>query len=121
MNEAFDFIKKAEFFFVGNTVKQREYIHFENFKTERDFDTFFYGVILEHITEDSYVVPNSDLKFIIKYVTKNCDVIKVKKLKIKENNSIWEYNNFYFQIIDMNEDNILRIYNKEDMRLILEL
>ena len=103
---------------------------FETWLETNDFDKLMYRLILEH--GDEYIencyhngfqpYPNRKLNFVISYVTRD-DVphpIEVKGLECDFPNEIWVFKGYYFQFIH-GQGTIIRIYNKEDMRLLLLL
>jgi hypothetical protein len=103
---------------------------FEEWLKNNDFDKLMYRLINEH--NDDYIdncyhngyqpYPNNKLNFVIGYVTKD-DVphpINVKEIKSDFPNEIWEFNDYYFQLI-YGQGTLIRIYNKADMRLLLQL
>ncbi len=101
---------------------------FEKWLESNDFDKLMYRLIVEH--NDDYrekcyhngcePYPNNKLWFVISYVMKNTKIIKVKELKNKFNNDIWKFKGYYFQLI-YGQGTLIRIYNVEDKRLLLQL
>jgi len=103
---------------------------FEEWLENNDFDKLMYRLILEH--GDDYIdkcyhngfmpFPNRKLSFVIDYVTRD-DVphpVSVKELECDFANDIWEFRGYYFQNI-FGQGTITRIYNKDDLRLLLQL
>lgn len=103
---------------------------FEIWLETNDFDKLMYRLIFEH--NDEYIekchhngfeaYPNNKLNFVISYVSRN-DVphpIDVKKIRCNFPNDIWEFKGYYFQFI-YGQGTLIRIYNKEDLRLLLQL
>ena len=120
--------------------------HFENIRKKRsirkgrlnkftkwledgnDFDKLLYKLILKH--GDDYVErcynngcephPNNVLTFIFDYVIENGDDVNIKELRCEFPSIILELKGYYFQVI-WGQGAIQRIYNKEDMRMILQI
>lgn len=100
---------------------------FDKWIRVNDFDTLIYKVILKHDEEycekcyhngcEPY--PNNVLEFIFEYVMFKNNVVKVKELETNFPNTVWKIQNYYFQIIQ-GQGAVLRIYNKEDKRLLLQ-
>jgi len=109
-------------------IKKGRYLRFEEWLKQNDFDQLMYKLIHEHgpeYREKCYhngfeVYPNNKLAFIIDYVVDNLQPVKVPQLNCNFTNQIWFFNGYYFQMIH-GQGIITRIYNKEDMRLILEV
>jgi hypothetical protein len=102
--------------------------HFEEWLKHNDFDKLLYRVVLKH--DANYIAkcwhngcepyPNNVLTFIIDYVTNTNETVNVQELRCKFSNDIWYFKGYYFQMI-YGQGVITRIYNREDMRLILEI
>lgn len=132
-------LKIGEYF---ETPKGREYLEeltkqyeihnnrqkrFEKWLEVNDFDKLMYRLILEH--NDEYIencyhngdepYPNNKLWFVFCYAMKYGKHVKVKKIDTGLDN-IWEFKDYYFQMI-FGQGTMLRIYNKDDMRLLLQL
>lgn len=103
---------------------------FEVWLKNNDFDKLMYRLVLEH--GDDWLekcwhngfqpYPNNKLKFIISYVTRD-DIphpLTIDCLDVDFPSEIWEFNGYYFQIIH-GQGTIIRIYNKEDLRLLLQI
>jgi hypothetical protein len=121
-------------YFEDLTKKQKiinqRYKRFEEWLKTNDFDKLMYRLINEY--NDEYIekcyhegrkpYPNNKLIFIINYVTRNdaAHPVNVKKLKCDFPNDIWKFKGYYFQFI-YGQGTLIRIYNKDDMRLLLEL
>lgn len=112
----------------SNIIRDKRYVFFSEWVEKIDFDNVMYRLLLEHGVE--YIenclhkglqpYPNNKLKFVIDYVITTTEPINVKKINTIFPNSIWEFKGFYFQKIN-DQGSIIRIYNKEDMRLVLQL
>jgi len=109
-------------------VQENRFLKFEKYLENNDFDKLMYRIILEH-GEDwrdkcyhngCEPFPNNKLSFILNYIEDRCKTIKVKKLKIDYPNEIREFKGYYFQII-YGQGVITRIYNKNDLRLMLQV
>ena len=100
---------------------------FEEWLETNDFDKLMYRLILEH--NDEYIencyhngdepYPNNKLWFVFCYAMKYGRYVKVKKIGTGLDN-IWEFKNYYFQMI-FGQGTLIRLYNKDDMRLLLQL
>ena len=121
MNTTIDLIEKTKLSSIGYAISNNEYIHFEQFETNRDLDTFMYGVILEHISDEFDITPNEKLIKILNYIKEKGRKVYVYKLEIDNDNEVFEYNNYYFQFVWSENNTLIRITNKPDMRLILEI
>ena len=109
-------------------IQQERFKRFEEWLKDADFDRVMYRIILEH--GDDYVDscyhkgvmphPNNKLSFLIDYVVNNLDNVNVKKLECDFPNKIWLFQDYYFQHIH-GQGVITRIYNKEDMRMLLQI
>lgn len=110
-------------------ILEQRFLRFEKWLIDHDFDKLMYRLINEH--NDDYIekcyhngyqpYPNNKLSFVISYVTRNnAHPINVKKLKSDFPNDIWEFKGYYFQLI-YGQGTLIRIYNKDDMRLLLQL
>lgn len=113
---------------IKKIIEQERYDRFENWLKHNDFDKLLYKVVLKH--DADYVAkcwhngcepyPNNVLTFIIDYVINISETVNVQELRCKFSNDIWYFKGYYFQMI-YGQGVITRIYNKEDMRLILEI
>lgn len=111
----------------ANQIREQRFRRLEKWIETNDFDKLMYRLILEH--GDNYIencyhsgyepYPNNKLDFLISYITKNTEII-VKKLINDSTNNIWEFKGYYFQFI-YGQGTIIKIYNKDDMRLLLQL
>jgi len=114
---------------VNKEILNLRFKKFEAWQVDHDFDKLMYSLILKHRNieyKEKYYhngedpKANNKLMFIINYVTYNFSPIKLTKLRGVIHNYIWEYNDYYFQkIYDTNT--IIRIYNKDDLKLLLEI
>jgi len=121
--------KKKDFLILTGRYKR-----FEVWLENNDFDKLMYRIILEH--GDNWLdkcwhngihpFPNNKLKFIIGYVTKDDFQHPLKNdsldadLDVDFPSEIWEFKGYYFQFIH-GQGTIIRIYNKDDLRLLLQL
>lgn len=113
---------------ISYDILENKYRRFEKWLETNDFDKLMYRIILEHgedYIENCYhngyePYPNNKLNFIFSYVMKHNKIIKVKILDNDFTNNIWEFNGYYFQTI-YGQGYINKIYNKDDMRLLLQL
>jgi hypothetical protein len=118
------FLKLAEREKLAETRHRR----FEEWLEKNDFDKLMYRLILEH--GDEYVDkcyhnghmphPNRKLAFVIDYIIHNIARIKVRELDCDFANEIYFFKGYYLQHI-MGQGVITRIYNKDDMSLILQV
>jgi len=121
---------KAHFenYWKKNDIKQKRFERFTEWLKHNDFDKLMYRIILEHNEEyrekcwhngfEAY--PNNKLSFLLDYVMDNYEAIKVPQIDTDFANSVWFFNGYYFQLIH-GQGTITRIYNKEDMRCILQV
>jgi len=111
-------------------IQNSRFRRFDAWLEDHDFDILMYRLILEHgddYREKCYhngcePYPNNKLGFVIDYVSRD-DVphpITVKGLECDFYNEIWEFRGYYFQHIH-GQGVITRIYNKDDLRLLLQL
>jgi len=111
-------------------IQKNRYELFEKWLETNDFDKLIYRLILEH--DDEYMdkcyhngfepYPNNKLSFVVDYIMKD-DIphpITVKYLECDFPNTIYEFKGYYFQHI-FGQGTMLRIYNKDDEKLILQL
>ena len=113
---------------MNESIKLNRFRRLEKYLETHDFDNLLYRIILEHNDEwderccengdDPY--PNNKLNFVFDYILHYGKAVKVKKFKNKNPNQIFEFNNFYFQIV-IDEKIVWNIFNKEDMRKILSI
>jgi len=115
---------------IKRSIQESRYMLFEKWLETNDFDKLMYRLILEH--NDDYIskcyhngyepYPNRKLNFIIEYVTKNIkpNTTIVKELECDFSNAVWEFKGYYFQYIH-GQGTIFRLYNKDDLRLLLQL
>ena len=111
-----------------NQIREQRFRRLEKWIETNDFDKLMYRLINEH--NDNYVgncyhngyepYPNNKLDFLLSYVTKNTEIVLVKKLDDDFTNNIWEFKGYYFQYI-YGQGTVIKIYNKDDMRLLLQL
>jgi len=109
-------------------IRERRFERFGDWMKDNDFDTTFYMLILKH--DDVYrnkcynngyePTPNNVLMFILDYVEMKCSPVVVNELECEFNNITWEFNKYYFQLI-YGQGIITRIYNVDDLKLILQI
>lgn len=109
-------------------LKSKRFVRFTEWLKHNDFDKLMYRIILEHNEEyrekcwhsgcEAY--PNNKLSFLLSYITVTCELIKVSQIDCDFTNEIWFFKGYYFQLIH-GQGTITRIYNKEDMRCILQV
>jgi len=111
-------------------ILEKRFLRFEKWLIDNDFDKLMYRLINEH--NDDYAekcyhngcepYPNNKLSFLLSYITRDgiSHPIEVKKIKVDFPNDIWEFKGYYFQFI-FGQGTMIRIYNKDDMRLLLQL
>lgn len=106
----------------------KRFNRFEEWLKHNDFDNLLYRIILKH--DDNYCekcwhngyepMPNNVLEFVIEYVTNRCEKIVITELNCEFPNDIWLFNGYYIQMI-YGQGVITRIYNKKDLRLMLQV
>lgn len=109
-------------------IKEKRFNRFTEWLKNNDFDKLMYRLIFEHnqdYKEKCYhngcePYPNNKLAFLIEYVMNNCDLINVKQLENSFPNEIRFFKGYYFQVI-WDKNTIVRIYNKKDLRLLLQI
>lgn len=114
----------------ANQIREQRFRRLEKWIETNDFDKLMYRLILEH--GDDYIencyhngyepYPNNKLSFLISYITKD-DIphpLDIKELYCDFPNNIWEFKGYYIQFI-YGQGTIIRIYNKDDLRLLLQL
>ena len=109
-------------------LRAKRHKRFEEWLEENDFDKLMYRLILEH--GDEYVEscyhkgymphPNNKLGFIEGYVVDNIEPVYVEELDCDFPNQVWFFKGYYFQHV-YGQGTLFRLYNKEDMRLLLQL
>jgi hypothetical protein len=109
-------------------LKQKRFVRLTEWLKHNDFDKLMYRIILEHNEEyrekcwhsgcEAY--PNNKLSFLLAYIMDNNDAIRVPQIDCDFGNNIWFFKGYYFQLIH-GQGTITRIYNKEDMRCILQV
>lgn len=124
--------KKGEKYFdeLNKSLEIRNERHkkFEKYLETHDFDNLMYRLINEH--NDDYIdkcyhqgyepYPNNKLTFVIGYVTIYGKPVKIREIDSDFPNNIWLFKGYYFQHI-YGQGTLLRIYNKEDMKLLLQI
>jgi len=107
---------------------EKRYRRFETWLETNDFDKLMYRLLFEH--GDEYIEncyhkgyqphPNNKLAFVIGYVVDNHESIIVNEIDCDFANSVHLFKGFYIQHIH-GQGTITRIYNKEDLRLLLQV
>lgn len=106
----------------------KRFSQFEEWLKHNDFDKLLYRIILKHdneYKENCYhkgyePYPNNLLEFIIDYVMTTYEPIVVSEIDCSFPNTIYFFRGYYFQTIH-GQGSFHRIYNKEDMRLLLQI
>jgi len=108
--------------------KEARHERFEKWLEDNDFDKLMNRLILEH--DDDYIdkcyhngympYPNRKLAFVVGYVFDNLAQIKVLELDCDFPNDIRLFKGYYFQHIH-GQGTILRIYSKDDLKMLLQL
>jgi hypothetical protein len=114
-------------------LKIQRYNSFTDWLKTNSFDNLLYRLIIKHdeeyrakCYENGYEpYPNHVLQFIIDYAFTfgkkvNKKIIKKNKLDSDFPYDITEFEGFYFQII-YGQGSIVRIYNRDDTRLLLQI
>jgi hypothetical protein len=110
-------------------IAEGRYRKFEKYLETHDFETLMYRLILEH--DDDYLekcghkgyepYPNNKLAFVIDYLVHNYEPIEVAEIEPKHfPSTIYFFKGYYFQTI-CGQGCFHRIYNKEDMRMVLQV
>ena len=109
-------------------IRRKRHLRFEKWLETNDFDKLMYRLILEH--NDEYIdkcyhngympYANRKLSFVIGYVFDNFAEIRLVELDCDFASDIRLFKGYYFQHIH-GQGTITRIYNKDDMRLLLQL
>ena len=114
---------------IKNEILNSRYTRFEKWLETNDFDKLLYRLILIHSSDEyrdscyhnGYMpMPNNLLQFIMDYIVDRYAPIIVNKLDCDFPNVIYFFKGYYFQIIH-GQGSICRIYNKTDMRLLLQI
>lgn len=110
-------------------IKLGRYKRFEEWLQHNDFDLLMYRLIHEHgedYREKCYhngyePYPNRKLAFIIDYLVHNYEPIEVAEIEPEHfPSTIYFFRGYYFQTI-CGQGCFHRIYNKEDMKLLLQV
>jgi len=111
-----------------NEIRKNRQNHFDEWLKYNDFDKLIYRLILEH--NDDYrekcyhngkePYPNNKLDFLIEYVFAKTESIEIAQLETEFTNQVNLFNGYYFQIV-CGQGTIVNIYNKEDLRLVLQI
>ena len=112
-----------------NDIKVSRYKRFEEWLKHNDFEALMFRVIHEH--GDDYQekcmhkgyepYPNNKLGFLIDYLVHNFEPIEVPEIEPEHfPSTIYFFRGYYFQTI-CGQGCFHRIYNKEDMRMVLQV
>ena len=101
---------------------------FDEWLKHNDFDNLLYRLINKHDEEyrekcwhnGCEAHPNNVLQFLFDYLNYSFDTINVTEIDSDFMNQIWFFKGYYFQVI-YGQGSFIRIYNKSDMRLILQV
>ena len=120
--------------FIENLTKKQiiaegRYIKFEKWLEKNDFEALMFRLIHEH--NDDYIekcyhkgyepYPNNKLAFLIDYLVHNYEPIEVAEIDPEHfPSTIYFFKGYYFQTI-CGQGCFHRIYNKEDMRMVLQV
>lgn len=119
--------------YIAKMAKEQEiadgrYVRFEKWLETHDFDNLMYRLILEH--DDDYrnmcyhkgcePYPNNKLNFLIDYVEARIAPITVTALACDFSNVIYFIKGYYIQHI-WGQGVITRIYNKDDLKQLLQV
>lgn len=109
-------------------IRKNRWTRFEEWLKNNDFDKLMYRLFYEH-NEDyrdkcynngCEPFPNQKLDFILDYVTEHCEPVIVDKISSTFTNNIYLFRDYYFQFIH-GQGTIIRIYNRDDCRLLLQV
>lgn len=110
-------------------IKKGRYLRFEKWLENNDFEALMFRLIHEHGDEyqekcmhNGYEpYPNNKLGFVIDYLVHNYEPIEVSEIEPKHfPSTIYFFKGYYFQTI-CGQGCFHRIYNKEDMRMVLQV
>ncbi len=105
-----------------NKLKIDRYNKFEKCLDQLRFDNVMLRLVYEHDIANKYryCKPklNNKLDFIFNYLKDNFADIKYYKLENTEPNRIWSFRGYFFQIFDYDEP-IFKVYNKDDLTLMI--
>ena len=112
-----------------NDIKVSRYKRFETWLENNDFEALMFRLIHEH--NDDYCekcyhrgyepYPNRKLAFLIDYLVHNFEPIEVPEIEPEHfPSTIYFFRGYYFQTI-CGQGCFHRIYNKADMRMILQV
>jgi hypothetical protein len=123
-----DVEKWFEKFDISETIQKQRFNRLAKYLKTVDFDKLIYRLIDEH--NDEYIdkcynngyqpYPNNKLNFLLNYLCEKYKERNVKELDSDFMNTIRQYKGYYFQII-YGQGSIMRIYNKRDFRLLLQV
>ena len=112
-----------------NDLKVSRYKRFEEWLKHNDFEALMFRLIHEHgddYREKCYhngyePYPNCKLAFLIDYLVHNYEPIEVAEIEPEHfPSTIYFFKGYYFQTI-CGQGCFHRIYNKEDMRMVLQV
>jgi len=113
---------------VEHEIRLQRFKRFEKYLETHDFDELMYRLILEH--DDEYRekcrekgfedYPNNKLQFVFDYVVYNTERLDPTPNEIISDfpEEAYEFKGYYFQII-FGQGSFIRIFNKEDKKLLL--
>lgn len=110
-------------------LKEKRFNRFNEWLKNNDFEALMFRLIHEH--GDDYQkkcmhkgyepYPNNKLGFLIDYLVHNYEPIEVPEIEPKHfPSTIYFFKGYYFQTI-CGQGCFYRIYNKEDMRMVLQV
>ena len=103
-------------------VKEERYNKFEKCLDQLRFDNVMLRLVYEHDIANKYryCKPklNNKLNFIFNYLKDNFSDIKYYKLTNTAPNRVWSFRGYFFQIIE-GEEPVFRVYNKDDLTLMI--
>lgn len=109
-------------------IREARQERFTEYLKTHDFDKLIYRLINEH--NDDYIekcyhegrepYANNKLWFVFCYAMKKGKSVRIKELDTGFPYNCYLFNGYYFQQI-YGQGTLLRIYNKDDMRLLLQL
>lgn len=109
-------------------LKEKRFQQFDEWLKHNDFDKLLYRIILMH--DENYCekcyhngcepYPNNLLEFIIDFIVHRYEPIIVNEIDCDFPNVIYFFRGYYFQTIH-GQGSFHRIYNKADMRMLLQI
>lgn len=111
-------------------IREGRFERFEKYIKKIDFNKLMYRLILEHgedwcekCSSNGYeVYPNNKLQFLLDYVLYKNNYLKSepKGLECDFPNDVFKFKGYYFQLI-YGQGTIIRIFNKEDKKMLLQV